>query len=69
MIFDRILVRFRKDLLYKSLFYIINMIISGFILVSDFYYISFFKNKISDIIFDKTPSRIYKDTRNNYIKL
>ena len=69
MIFDKTLVRFRKDLLYKSLFYIVNIIISGFILVSDFYYISFFENKVFNIIFDKTPSRIYKDIRNNYAEL
>ena len=69
MIFDKILIRFRKDLLYKSLSYIINKIISGFILVNDFYYISFFGGKISDIIFDRIPSRIYKNIRGNYIKL
>ena len=69
MIFDRILIRFRKDLLYKSLFYIINIIISGFILAGDFHYINFFENKVFDIIFDKIPSRIYKNIRNNYIEL
>ena len=69
MIFDKILVRFSKDLLYKSLFYVVNIIISGSTLVSDFYYISFFENKASDIIFDKTSNRIYKDARNNYIEL
>ena len=45
------------------------MIISGSILVDDFHYISFFGSKVSDIVFDRTPSRIYKDIRNNYIKL
>ena len=69
MIFDRILIRFRKDLLYRSLFYIVNMIISGFTLADDFYYINFFEGKASDIAFDRTPNRIYKDIRNNYIKL
>ena len=69
MIFDRILIRFRRNLLYKSLFYIINVIISGSILINDFYYISFFGNKASDIAFNKILSRIYKNIRNNYIKL
>ena len=69
MIFDRTLVRFRKDLLYKSLFYIISIIISGSTLADDFHYISFFGGKAFDIIFDKTPSRIYKDIRNNYVEL
>ena len=69
MIFDRTLVRFGKNLLYKSLFYIINIIISGSTLISDLYYISFFENKASDIIFGKIPSRIYKDIRNDYVEL
>ena len=69
MIFDKTFIRFRKDLLYKSLFYIINMIISGLILADDFYYISFFGGKTSDMVFDKTPNRIYKDTRSDYIEL
>ena len=67
MIFDKTLIRFRRDLLYRSLFYIINIIISGFTLISDFYYISFFESKVFDIIFDKIPNYIYKDVRNNYI--
>ena len=69
MIFDRILVRFRKILLYKSLFYVVNIIISSSTLIGDFHYISFFGGKASDIIFNKIPSRIYKDIRSNYIEL
>ena len=69
MTFDKTLIRFRKDLLYKSLFYIVSILLSGFILIDDFYYISFFGNKAFDIIFDKSPSRIYKDIRSNYIEL
>ena len=45
------------------------MIISGFTLAGDLYYINFFKNKIFDIIFGRTPSRIYKDIRSNYVEL
>ena len=69
MIFDRILIRFRRDLLYRSLSYIVNIIISGSTLVGDLYYISFFENKASDITFDKTPNRIYKNIRSNYTEL
>ena len=68
MIFDRTLIRFRRDLLYKSLSYIINIIISGFILINDFYYISFFGNKTFDIVYGRILNRIYKDIRNNYIE-
>ena len=69
MIFDRTLVGFRKDLLYRSLSYIVNMIISGFTLINDFHYISFFGSKASDMAFNRTPNRIYKNTRNDYVEL
>ena len=61
MIFDRILVRFRKDLSYRSLFYVVNIIISGSTSTGDFHYISFFGGEASDMAFDKIPSRIYKN--------
>ena len=41
---------------------------SGSTLVGDLYYISFFGNKVFDIIFDKTLSRIYKDIRIDYVE-
>ena len=68
MIFDRILIRFRRDLLYRSLFCVIKMIMSGFILISDLYYISFFGGGVFDMAFGRIPSRIYKDIRSNYIE-
>ena len=43
MIFDRTPVRFRKDLLYKSQFYVVNITMSGSILINNLHYISFFE--------------------------
>ena len=43
--------------------------ISGFILINDLYYISFFGDKTFNIIFDRIPSRIYKNVRSNYAEL
>ena len=42
---------------------------SGFILVGDLYYISFFGGKTFDMAFDRIPNRIYKDIRNDYVEL
>ena len=43
MTFDRTPVRFRRDSLYRSLSYAVNMIISGSTLAGDLHYISFFR--------------------------
>ena len=69
MIFDRTPVRFRKNSLYKSLSYIVNITLSESILVGDLHCISFFGDEASDIVFDKTPNRIYKDARSDCAEL
>ena len=57
MIFDRTLVRFRKDLLYKLQSYVVNMIISGSTLIGNLYCLNFFGGEGVDIAIDKTPIR------------
>ena len=57
MIFDRILIRFRRDLLHKLQSYIVSIIISGSILASNLHYFSFFGGEDVDMAIDRTSIR------------
>ena len=69
MTFDKTPVRFRRDLPHRSLSYVVSMTMSGSTLAGDLHYISFFGGEASDMAFGKTPSRIYKDARNDCVEL
>ena len=57
MIFDRTLVRFRRDLLYRLQSCVVSVIMSGFTLISNLHCLSFFGGRGIDMAVDRAPIR------------